>query len=67
MSHIEIASDDRSYDGALMAAGKMAIRQIYEYIHNGVSFIRESTLPSKFDMWLMNAAREAGYAKTLLK
>lgn len=49
-----------------IAAGKLAIRQTDEYIHNGVSFIRESTLTSKFDIRLMRAAREAGYKNILI-
>lgn len=49
-----------------IAAAKMAIRLANEYLRNDISFIRESTLSSNYDLRLMNQARESGYRIILI-
>lgn len=49
-----------------IAAGKIAVRQINEYLANGISFIKESTLSSHFDVKTILRARELGYKNILI-
>lgn len=42
-------------------AGKKVYSQIKEYLDNKQSFVRESTLTSKFDFKLMEQAKQQGY------
>lgn len=49
-----------------IAAGKIAIRLADEYLRNGISFIRESTLSSNYDLRLMKRAKAEGYRVILI-
>lgn len=49
-----------------ISAGKIAVRQIREYLAYGVSFIKESTLSSHFDIKTVIAAQAAGYRNILV-
>lgn len=49
-----------------ISAGKLAVRQINDYLHAGVSFIKESTLSSNFDIRTIFLARELGYKNILV-
>lgn len=44
-----------------IAAGKAAASMAKLFLTQGVSFIRESTLTSHFDFWLMEEAKNKGY------
>lgn len=49
-----------------ISAGRLAIRLTNEYMQAGLSFIRESTLTSKYDNRLMRSAKEKGYRNILI-
>lgn len=49
-----------------IAAGRLAIRLTNEYMKAGLSFIRESTQSTKYDIRLMRKAKEAGYLNILI-
>ena len=49
-----------------IAAGKIAIRLINDYLDRGISFIKESTLTSNFDARIMARAKNLGYANVLI-
>lgn len=49
-----------------IAAGKLAVRQINDYLRAGVSFIKESTLSSKFDIRTIFLAKNLGYKNILI-
>jgi len=50
----------------VLAAGKEVARQIKDFLENEQSFVRESTLTSKFDFKLMKEAKQKGYRVTLV-
>ena len=49
-----------------LTAGKLAIGLINNYLMEGVSFIKESTLTSHFDMMKFREAKERGYKNILI-
>lgn len=49
-----------------VAAGRLSIRIINSYLSCGVSFIKESTLTSNFDIATFQQAKELGYKNILI-
>lgn len=49
-----------------ITGGKIAIRLADEYLRNGISFIRESTLSSNYDLRLIKLAKASGYKIILI-
>lgn len=49
-----------------IAAGKLSIQLINAYLSQSVSFIKESTLTSKFDIAKFQQAKELGYENILI-
>lgn len=47
-------------------AGKQAGLLVRQYLAQGISFIRESTLSSKFDCQIIRLAKRAGYRNVLI-